>query len=126
MGIMKYTPKMEFHISRQARDLYRFNDSLFSTTGNIIFINFHNARIFVQKMNEKRDLLNFPEQAFKTGQIVSMGLIDEILHHIVFLYRREINAEIMGNALISLYDAMGREPLSHYMMRWARRVLTRL
>jgi len=109
MNIMKYIPKMEFHVSRQARDHYRFVDSLFSTTGNIIFINFHSARIFVQKMNEKRDLLNFPEQAVKTGQIVTMGLIDEILHHVVFLYRQEINAETMGKALTTLYDAMGRE-----------------
>ena len=109
MNIMKHMPKMEFHVSRQARDHYRFGDGLFSTTGNIIFINFHSARIFVQKMNEKRDLLNFPEQAVKTGQIVTMGLIDEILHHVVFLYRQEINAEIMGKALISLYDSKGRE-----------------
>jgi len=106
---MKHIPKMEFHVSRQARDHYRFVDSLFSTTGNIIFINFHSARIFVQKMNEKRDLLNFPEQAVKTGQIVTMGLVDEILHHVVFLYRQEITAETMGKALTSLYDAMGRE-----------------
>ena len=109
MGNMIRTPKMEFHVSRQARDLYQFSDSLFSITGNIIFINFHSARIFVQKMNEKRDLLNFPEQAIKTGQIVTMGLIDEILHHVVFLYRQEINANIMGEALTTLYDAIGME-----------------
>ena len=100
---------MEFHVSRQARDIYQFSDSLFSITGNIIFINFHSARIFVQKMNEKRDLLNFPEQAIKTGQIVTMGLIEEILHHVVFLYRQEINANIMGEALTTLYDAIGME-----------------
>jgi glycosidase len=109
MDIMMYAPEMEFHISRQTRDRYRFSDSLFSTSGNIIFINYHSARIFVQKMNEKRDLLNFPEQAVKTGQIVSMGLIDEILHHVVFLYRQEINAQTMGKALSSLYDTMGKE-----------------
>lgn len=109
MGSMKQAPTMEFHVSRQARDLYRFSDNLFSTTGNIIFANFHSARIFVQKMNEKRDLLNFPEQAVKTGQIVTMGLIDEILHHVVFLYRQEINAKIMGDALTSLYNAIDRE-----------------
>ncbi len=109
MGNMIRTPKMEFHVSRQARDIYQFSDSLFSITGNIIFINFHSARIFVQKMNEKRDLLNFPEQAIKTGQIVTMGLIDEILHHVVFLYRQEINANIMGEALTTLYDAIGME-----------------
>ena len=115
MDIMMYAPEMEFHISRQTRDRYRFSDSLFSTSGNIIFINYHSARIFVQKMNEKRDLLNFPEQAVKTGQIVSMGLIDEILHHVVFLYRQEINAQTMGKALSSLYDTMGKENVDRAM-----------
>ncbi len=115
MDIMIYAPEMEFHISRQTRDRYRFSDSLFSTSGNIIFINYHSARIFVQKMNEKRDLLNFPEQAVKTGQIVSMGLIDEILHHVVFLYRQEINAQTMGKALSSLYDTMGKENVDRAM-----------
>ena len=109
MDIMIYAPEMEFHVSRQIRDHYRFSDSLFSTSGNIIFINYHSARIFVQKINERKDLLNFPEQAVKTGQIVSMGLIDEILHHVVFLYREEINAQTMGKALGSLYDTMGKE-----------------
>jgi glycosidase len=115
MNIMLYTPEMEFHVSRQTRDRYRFSDSLFSTSGNIIFINYHSARIFVQKMNEKRDLLNFPEQAVKTGQIVSMGLIDEILHHVVFLYRQEINAQTLGKALSSLYDTMGKENVDRAM-----------
>ena len=109
MGSMIYTPKMEFHISRHARDRYRFSDSLFSISGNVIFVNYHSARIFVQKMNEKRDLLNYPEQAIKTGSIVSMGLIDEILHHVTFLYWQEINPEIMGDTLTSLYETMGRE-----------------
>jgi glycosidase len=100
---------MEFHVSRQARDRYRFNDTLFSTTGNLIFVNYHNARIFVQKMNDKRDLLAYPEQAIKTGSLVSMGLIDEILHHVVFLYKQEINAEVMSDALISLYETIGMD-----------------
>ena len=100
---------MEFHVSRKARDYYRFSDSLFSTTANIIFVNYHSARLFVQKMNEKRDLLNYPEQAVKTGQIVSMGLIDEILHHVTFLYRHNIDTHVIGEALTSLYDTVGRE-----------------
>ena len=109
MDVMIHAPTMEFHVSRQVRDFYDFSESLFSTTGNVIFINFHSARIFVQKMNDKRDILNYPEQAVKTGHIVTMGLIDEILHHVVFLYRQEIDSEIMGKALVFLYETMGEE-----------------
>jgi hypothetical protein len=32
---------MEFHVSRQARDRYQFDEALFSLTGNVILANFH-------------------------------------------------------------------------------------
>ena len=57
----------EFHVSRLARDRYRFDDVLFTLTGNLVFANFHAARVFAQKMNEQRDLVSFPEQAVKAG-----------------------------------------------------------
>jgi glycosidase len=100
---------MEFHISRHARDLYRFDDALFSITGNVIFANFHAARIFAQKMNRKKDLANFPEQAVKTGQINAMGLIDEILHHVIALYREQVSSEVIGQSLDWLYQRHGHE-----------------
>ena len=78
---------MEFHLSRKARDRYQFEQSLFSLSGNVIFANFHATRMFAQRMNEKRDLVRFPEQAVKAGQINAMGLIDEIMHYVVGLYR---------------------------------------
>src|SRR5512139_1757350 len=98
---------MEFHISRKARDLYHFDESLFSLSGNVIFPNFHAARLFAQRMNEKRDLIHFPDQAVKAGQINAMGLIDEILHYVVGLYRREKNSRVMQQALDALYHKLG-------------------
>ena len=53
---------MEFHVSRQARDRYKFDQALFSLNGNVLFANFHAARLFAQKMNQQRDLLHYPEQ----------------------------------------------------------------
>jgi glycosidase len=101
--------KMEFHISRYARDRYRFDDALFSITGNVIFANFHAVRIFAQKMNRKKDLANFPEQAVKAGQINAMGLIDEIIHHVVAIYCTEVNPLVIGQSLDWLYQKHGRE-----------------
>jgi len=34
----------EFHISRNARDKYQFDESLFSLSGNVIFANFRASR----------------------------------------------------------------------------------
>jgi len=100
--------RMEFHVSRKARDLCQFDDVLFALSGNVILPNFYAARVFAQKMNEKRDLVSFPEQAVKAGQINAMGLIDEILHYIVGLYRDENNIQVMGKALDWLYEKFGK------------------
>jgi glycosidase len=111
--------KMEFHISRKARDLYQFDESLFSLSGNVIFPNFHAARLFAQRMNEKRDLINFPEQAIKAGQINAMGLIDEILHYIVGLYRSEKNSQVMKQALEWLYGSFGKQKVDETLRKFA-------
>jgi glycosidase len=100
---------MEFHISRDARELYDFDQTLFTLTGNVIFVNFRAARVFVQKMNQKRDLIRYPERAVKAGQVNAMGLIDEILHYIVQLYRKQKNARVMDEALAWLADTVGED-----------------
>ena len=100
---------MEFHVSRRARDRYRFDESIFSFNGNVIFGDFRAARLFAQRMNEKRDLKKFPEQAVKAGQITAMGLIDEILHYVVSLYRSEVGSDVMKEALEALYLGLGKD-----------------
>jgi glycosidase len=105
---MKNAMVMEFHVSRIARDLYRFDEGLFTVSGNAIFPNFRAVRLFVQRMNEKRDLVNFPEQAIQPGQMNAMGLIDEILHYIIGLYRDEKNPKLMRQALDWLYEKLGK------------------
>lgn len=100
---------MEFHVSRKARNLYQFAQSLFSLSGNVIFANFYAARVFAQKMNQRRDLVRFPEQAVKAGQINAMGLIDEILHYLVGLYREQKSPEGMRQALDWLDERLGKE-----------------
>ena len=109
---------MEFHISRQSRDRYQFDQSLFSITGNVIFADFHNARVFAQKMNEKRDLVNFPEEAVRAGQIHAMGLIDEILHLVVWQYRTQNNLQVMEQALEWLYEHIGRQEIDESLRRF--------
>ena len=99
---------MEFHVSRLARDRYQFEQSLFALNGNVIFANFHASRLFAQKINQKRDLVNFPEQAVRAGQINAMGLIDEILHLVVALYRQQHNQQAIAQALDYLDAQDGR------------------
>ncbi|MGB9754698.1 alpha-amylase family glycosyl hydrolase [Roseiflexus castenholzii] len=102
-------PVMEFHIARSARDRYHFDESLFQFSGNVIFANFHAARVFAQKMNQKRDLARFPEQAVRAGQISAMGLIDEILHYVAATYRKRTRERMLADALAWLNERLGAE-----------------
>ena len=102
---------MEFHISRKARDRYQFDQSLFAFNGNVVFANFHAARLFAQKMNEQRDLTRFPEQAVQAGQINAMGMIDEILHMVMQAYRQERNPGVNAMALDWLERKIGKDEL---------------
>ena len=111
---------MEFHVSRQARDRYHFDQALFGYTGNAILVNFHAARTFAQKINAQRDLVNFPEQAIRAGQINALGLVDEILHHVIALYRTQLNPKAFSNALTWLEESFGRSDLS---LPYTRRIL---
>jgi glycosidase len=111
---------MEFHISRTARDRYRFDESLFALSGNVIFANFHAARTFAQRINQTRDLARFPEQAVRAGQLNAMGLIDEILHYIVGLYRQQKNPAVIGQALDWLIKQLGQEVVDAALRRFSQ------
>ncbi|MBA4389880.1 MAG: alpha-amylase [Syntrophus sp. (in: bacteria)] len=102
-------PSREFHVSRKVRDKYQFSESLFGLSGNVIFTNFLAARTFAQKINQKRDLINYPEHAIRASQLIAMGLIDEILHYVVGLYVKETKSSTMQEALSSLNEMFGPE-----------------
>jgi glycosidase len=108
----------EFHISRKARDRYQFDQELFATDGNVVFANFRAALVFAQKMNQRRDLVRFPEQAVKAGQINAMGLIDEILHYITGQYRDQQKPEVMAEALSWLETKLGKKALDEILHRF--------
>ncbi|HPR56333.1 MAG TPA: alpha-amylase family glycosyl hydrolase [Deltaproteobacteria bacterium] len=88
----------EFHISRNARDLYNFDQSLFTTTGNVILANPQAARDFADRMNRIRDAASHPDKAARASDINAMGLIDEIMHFMIELYRRQVNPNVIKDA----------------------------
>jgi glycosidase len=109
----------EFHISRKSRAKYKFDETLFALSGNVVFVNFHAARVFAQKMNDQRDLINHPEQTVRAGQINAMGLIDELLHFIAAEYRRQVNPPAMQRALVWLNDTLGKDVVDAALKKFA-------
>jgi hypothetical protein len=111
--------QFEFHIARLARDKYQCDDALFSLSGNVIFANLRAVRLFAQKMNAARDLANHPEQAVKAGHLNAMGLIDELLHHVVAQYRQQINPRAMESALAWLNGTLGKDAVDNALQKFA-------
>ena len=104
-------PVFEFHISKEVRDYYRFDQKLFEQNGNIIFADFYQVRVFADKINKKRNLVSYPEKAIKTGQINATGLIDEILHYIVGSYKNDKNSAVLRDALVWYRKRIGNKNL---------------
>lgn len=108
----------EFHVSRIAREKYDFDQTLFKFDGNVVFTNFLGARTFAQKINERRDLVAYPEMAVRSGDINAIGLIDEILHLVVSLYRRQIDPKVVAEAHKYLQDTFGKGKLERTLLRF--------
>lgn len=80
----------EFHISRKVRDLCDFNKGLFASSGNVVFANMKNVRDFQLLFNDYiKSTTGDDNKKVSAGQLNAMGLIDEILHYVCMLYRRD-------------------------------------
>ncbi len=95
----------EFMMARSARERYAFFEPLFAYRGEAAKGDFRAARVLAWKMNAQRDLVRFPELAVRAGHLHTMGLIEEILHHVIKLYLREKDPAAFAEAR----ERLGRE-----------------
>ncbi|MDR2343046.1 MAG: alpha-amylase [Spirochaetaceae bacterium] len=100
-------PTFEFHICGGVRAEHGLDKELFTLTGNVILADFHAVRELAAKLNSKHDLKKYPEKAVSAGKLNAMGLIDEIMHHLVGLYRRQVQQDIFEKALLRLESSLG-------------------
>ena len=92
----------EFHISRKVREECDFEDSLFSSAGNVIFANFKAVHKFQTKLNGLFDKRGQSEKKVSAGSLNAMGLIDEIFHYVCMIYRRDKAPDCFKNLLSDL------------------------
>ena len=98
---------MEFHIRREVREEHGLEGSLFSLTGNVILADMRQVRLLTQRLNEGLDAAKNPERFVRSGQLNAMGLIDEILHYMVALYRQQVQPDAFETALARLEAKLG-------------------
>jgi glycosidase len=115
---MKISLSYEFHISRQSRAHYAFDDSLFATDGRVIVANISAARHLAQQINARRDLSRTPDQAVRAGEINALGLIDEVLHHMLSEYKQLHNPNVLAQALDWLDQNLGGQATDSTLERF--------
>ncbi|HEY1168163.1 MAG TPA: alpha-amylase family glycosyl hydrolase [Candidatus Limnocylindrales bacterium] len=108
----------EFHISKAARVRYEFESALFQTTGNVIIPDFPAARVFAKRMNDRADPVRYPDRVVHAAELNAMGLIDEILHHAVEIYRRTVNPKVMADAVAALEAQLRPEVLDQALTQF--------
>ncbi len=92
----------EFHISKEIRDLCKFDQGLFASSGNVVFANMKNVRAFALLLNAEIKKRGNEKLQVSAGQLNAMGLIDEIFHYVCMLYRRDKIATFMQDVLNQL------------------------
>jgi glycosidase len=102
----------EFHVSRSVREAYGLDESLFSFSGNVVFADFHAARTFAHRLNERRPA----ERSVSASDIYALGLIDEALHLVVARHRRESAPQLWADAIALLGEEMGRGPIDQLLL----------
>ena len=106
----------EFHISKKIRDLCNFNKGLFASSGNVVFANMKNVREFQLLINNVFESRGQEKDKLSAGQLNAMGLIDEILHYVCMLYRRDKVASFMDDLLGELDKEFGRKEVDGLLL----------
>ncbi|MBO7485278.1 MAG: alpha-amylase [Spirochaetaceae bacterium] len=111
-------PLYEFHVSRKIRDLCKFSDGLFATSGNVILANVKKVREFTKKINESVTF-DKPEKMLRAGQVNAMGLIDEIFHYVCYLYRQQKDRKAFEKVLSALDSEYGKKAVDELFTAFA-------
>ncbi|TFH04713.1 MAG: hypothetical protein E4H09_03200, partial [Spirochaetales bacterium] len=110
----------EFHVTRDARQKYSIVDPLFASSDDLPRRNLQVSRDLARKMNEARDLARHPGTAVSAGDLNAMGLINEILHHVVDAYGAEYGSTAISGALDGLTEVFGTERVESALTEYLR------
>jgi len=90
---------MEFHISNAIRKTLDLDDLFFSFTGNVVFANVTASRRLAQRLNDLQRPQTGSAATLNGGALFAMGLIDELSHALVALYRKKMDPAVLSDAV---------------------------
>lgn len=98
-------PQNEFHVRRAARDAHHFEESLFSARGDLVFANLREAHRLAEQLNQNATSSAAPP--LRPAELHAMGLIHEVLHGVLSLYRRTVRPQLYTEMLEKLELQLG-------------------
>ena len=108
----------ELHVRREARARYGVDSALFTLSGNAILPNLRAVRALAASMTAERRAAGAEDPAVTAGSLNAMGLIDEILHAVVAVYREHEDPEAVDDALDHLDEVLGTTAIDEVLLRF--------
>ena len=108
----------EFHVSKTIRDLCKFDEQLYASSGNVILANIQAVRKFAERLNKVFDERGQTEKRISAGSLNAMGLIDEIFHYVCMTYRRDKVQDSFKQALSALNEQFTKEEVDKMLLEF--------
>ncbi len=109
-----------FHVTKDSRIKYKFEDNLFSLKGNLIISDFPTARLLSEKINVVRRSEGKFDQQVTAGQINALGLLHEIFHLLIRVYEGNNKKGIFNNSIEFLKKNLSEEDLDKTLLKFVQ------
>ncbi|GJQ32558.1 MAG: hypothetical protein HBSAPP04_13970 [Ignavibacteriaceae bacterium] len=107
-----------FHIAKEARQKYGFEEELFSQTGILIVANFAAARRLAARINRVRTEESQTDKLVTPGQINALGLLHELIHLVFRNYEQVQNPGVFSRSVQYLQEVIGDDDLGKVMKKY--------
>ncbi|MDX9783371.1 MAG: alpha-amylase family glycosyl hydrolase [Spirochaetia bacterium] len=97
----------EFHVHASLREITGVDSALFMSSGNLVIPNFAAARNMAQTLRSLGSIRGQDTKTLSAGRLNAMGLVDEILHGVLRLYRERIDQEVLRRLMSAAGEAVG-------------------
>jgi glycosidase len=107
-----------FHVSKDSRIKYQFDENLFSLQGDLIIKDFKTARLLADKINQVRLQEGKTNELVTAGQLNALGLLHEIFHLMIRKYESNENPGVFQRSIEFLRNSMSEEELENTMLKF--------
>lgn len=107
-----------FHVAKELRIKYQFEDNLFSLQGDLIVADFKTARLLSEKINQIRKEEGRHSELVTAGQINALGLLHEIFHLLIRRYEENENPGVLHRSIDFLKDTLTEDELEKTLLKF--------